>query len=34
MMGKLFGDTVSQVMKDASKGLMTVNRDILFEEGV
>ena len=34
MMGKLFGDTVSQVMKDASKGLMTVHRDILLEEGV
>lgn len=33
MMGKLFGDTVSQVMKDASKGLMTVHRDILLEEG-
>jgi uncharacterized protein (DUF302 family) len=34
MMGKLFGDTVSQVMKDASIGLMTVHKDILLEEGV
>jgi uncharacterized protein (DUF302 family) len=34
MLGKLFGETVSQVMKDASKGLMTVHRDILLEEGV
>ena len=34
MMGKFFGDTVSQVMKDASKGLMTVHSDILLEEGV
>ena len=34
MMGKLFGDTVSQVMKEASKGLMTVHKDILLEEGV
>ena len=33
MMGKLFGETVAQVMKDASKGLMTVHRDILHEEG-
>ena len=34
MMGKLFGDTVSQVMKDASKGLMNVHKDILQEGGV
>ena len=33
MMGKLFGDDVSQVMQDASKGLMTVHRDILVKEG-
>ena len=34
MMGKLFGDSVSQVMKDASTGLMSVHMDILREEGV